>query len=273
MKIIAILVGIASIFYACRKDAEVTKAAMTSMNSNIAEPVLQSITMVPSNPENRYDSIGIWHNEILDFIDANRTDKSSPLSEPEISGLVNEFALTRWGYQLPELPISTTNWRDTDGIQAYLDELVSRSTLSDYGRQYFIDLLLVVKEQVSQPDFSYARFKGIVKEMEMQFKADELLANDDRLKLQMAASVARYSTWYWTIGISDDPDIQPQPVEGGDTARITLKGIIRAVATISADIGGAASGYVGGSLRGAAGKAAGDSEWMSNYISYGIPGN
>jgi len=273
MILMAILLGIVSTFYSCSKKMEVNNMETGSMTIRANKSVSMKLNSVPGNPGNSYDSIGIWHNEILDFIYANRTDKSIPLSDPEISGLINEFALSRWGYPQPALPISTTNWQHTDGIQAYLDELVSRSTLSDYGRHYFNDLLLVVNEQVSQPDFSYATFKEIVQEMEMQLKTDEFLANDDRLKLQMAASVARYSTWYWTEGIRDNPDTQPQPVEGGDTARITLKGIIRTVATISADIGGAASGYVGGSLRGAAGKAAGDSEWMSNYISYGIPGN
>lgn len=269
----AVLLGIVSVFYSCSKNMEVTNMEMSSTTGILTEPFLQSFKALPSNPDNRYDSIGVWHNEILDFIYANRMDQSGPLSEAEISELVNEFALTHWGYIGPAIPISTTNWHEADGIHAYLDELVSRSTLSDYGRQHLNDLLLVVNEQVSQPGFSYATFKTIVKEMEMQFKTDELLADDDKLKLQMAASVARHSTWYWTKGVGDNPDLQPWPVEGGDTARITLKGIIQIVATISADIGGAASGYVGGSLKDAAGKAAGDSEWMYNYISYGIPGN
>lgn len=270
MIMMAILLGIATLFYSCSKNTDVMEIKHSRLNNVMLMPVLGE-HLGPSNPENSYDSIGVWHNEILDYIHANRMDKTRPMTEQEIAGMVNEFSINRWGYGQPDLPMATTSWKETDGIQAYLDELVNRSELSDYGKQHLNRLLSVVNQQLSlQADFSYATFKTIVLEMEMQFATDALLTADDSRKLQMAASVARHSTWYWTQ-IDNIPPVQSEPVAPDNTARISFKNIIQKVATITSDIGGAVTGYVGGGLRQAAGKAAKDSEWMYHYIGYAMP--
>lgn len=259
--------------YSCHKNEDVSfiQGHYESLAATlIIEPVLSP---VPGNPGNPYDSIGAWHNEILDYIRKHRTG-TGVVDEQEISSLIGAFALQRWGSEDMMVEIPVTTWNEHEGIEALQQKIVQESGLSGQGSEQLRLLLESISNHSLQDgQFSYSGLKNSIMGLEQQWMEDPSLPVWDTSRLLMAASVARHSAFYWSDNGTTIPQIDPWDL--GNThpeGRLLFKNVVRFIATVQWDMGGFISGYAGGGLRDAAGKAAGASGWIHDFFDYGVTG-
>src|SRR3546814_9765682 len=82
----------------CRKNMQMDNVVSIDNTGELSATVLTEFVN-PANPDNPFDSIGVWHNEMLDFVLSNPGNNSNP---DEISNLLNEYAMQRWGVRSEE---------------------------------------------------------------------------------------------------------------------------------------------------------------------------
>lgn len=255
----------------CNKNDRILHPEI-SIIQKLGQPLPAIQIVSPHNPENPFDSVGIWHNEILGYIHS-RSNKN--LSEPEIAQLITDFALEHWGYNDMNIKVPTTDWQEHEGLESLQEEIVQQSNLTRQGKNHLDRLLTTIAVQgMRGHDFSYVELRDKIVSMEQQWINDMSLPVNDTNLLQMAASVGRHSAFYWTIGgtalpVESFPDEESNP---GSTDRIMFKNVVRFIATVQWDMGGFVSGYIGGGLKNAAGEAAGSSGWIHDFFDYGVPG-
>lgn len=269
MKIAAWTVGIAVLFLSCAKQAEFGESGGTVSMAWPEVPVLVH-DVGPGNPGNPLDSIGTWHNEILDYIYANGLQVCDCGETGVIGELVSDYMEQRWQFPLVPEPLSLPVPEDDD-IGPYLDGITESAGFSPHAAQLFRQLLETVAVSGGMgTSFSYAVFRETVTGLETQIAGDDHIADSERQALLAAASVARHSMFYWTNG-GQWPEIVPAPEDTGNTGRLTFKRIVRFVGTVTADMWGAAWGMTVNPYY-AAGKAASDSANMHTAISWCMPG-
>lgn len=229
-------------------------------------------SVTPENPNNPFDSAGIWHNEILGYIH-EQSGYVTPLREHSISNLVATFALERWDHADMRIAVPIPQWQEADGLLQLQNEIVGNSDLSDSGKQQLQRLLAAVWEHSMEDRFSYPALKHSIMELEHMWLHNASLPVKDTNLLQIAASIARHSAYYWSVDGTALPleslpayNGAPQPAE-----KIAFKNIVRFIATVQWDTAGFISGYAGGSLKEAAGKAAGANGWIHRFFDYGVP--
>lgn len=269
MKIAAWAVAIAVLFLSCAKQAELGGSDSDVVTAWPETPVLAG-DVRPGNPANPLDSIGIWHNEILDYIYANGLQVCDCGETGVIEELVSGYMVQRWHFPLVPEPLSLPVPEDDD-IGPYLDGITESAGFSPYGAQLFRQLLETVAVSGGMgTSFSYTVFRKTVMGLETQIAGADNIMDGERQALLAAASVARHSMFYWTNG-GQWPEIVPAPEDKGDTGRLTFKRIIRFVGTVTADMWGAAWGMTVNPYY-AAGKASSDSANMHRAISWCMPG-
>lgn len=269
---IAIMMAVSMSVYSCHKSGVASFTPMQHEGVVVAEITEATTASFPGNPANPYDSIGAWHNEMLDYIHQHQTG-TEVVDEQEISRLIGEFALQRWAYADIQIAIPVTSWNEEEGIEALQQELVLRSGLSEDGSEQLRLLLETITSHSLQANgFSYPALKDNITGLEQQWVDTPSLPMWDTSLLLMAASVARHSAHYW----SNDgtlPTIEPTPSgEGQPTGKLLFKKIVRFIAVVQFDATGFIAGYAGGSLKDAAGRAAGASERIYDFFHYGVPG-
>ncbi|MBS1525302.1 MAG: hypothetical protein JST19_06625 [Bacteroidetes bacterium] len=202
---------------------------------------------------NPYDSVGIWHNRVLDRVlpqihsvqDTNLKFISSLVATCNYSPLkINPNTLN----QNVKVAIK-------DASQNYM-QLIERGPLSAIARQYLHRLLSVIEDTSIYPNIqaAYSVLKNNIERLQSQVLTDEHLnANDKRAVLEII-SVANHSLDYWFHS---------------GTEALSLKKIIRTIATVTGDIGGAIEGYYTGDIVGTASDA---SAWWYENITWGMPG-
>lgn len=258
--------------YSCHKSEVPSFTPMQHEHVTPSGMVEMTIPSLPDNTANPYDSIGAWHNEMLDYIHRHESI-TGVVDEQEISRLIGEFALQRWGYADMQVTIPVTLWNEGDGIDALPQELVLGSGLSEDGREQ-LQLLLetITGHSMQEAAFSYTALKSNITELEQRWMDSPSLPVWDTGMLLMASSLARHSAYYW----SNDgmlPTIEPAPpMEGQPTGKLMFKKIVRFIAVVQFDATGFIAGYAGGSLKDAAGRAAGASERIYDFFHYGVPG-
>jgi hypothetical protein len=268
----AIVMAAVMAVYSCHKNENVPFAPERYESSGITEIIEPALSPGPGHPGNPYDSIGAWHNEILDYIHRHGTG-TAMVDEQEISRLIVAFALQRWGYADMMVEIPVTSWNEDDGIDALQQELVQESGLSEQGGEQLRMLLeTITNHSLQEGPFSYHGLKTGIMGLEQQWMDSPSLPVWDTSRLLMAASVARHSAYYWS-GNGTTPQIEPwNPGPGQPGGTFLFRNVVRFIATVQWDMGGFISGYAGGGLRDAAGKAAGASGWIHGFFDYGVPG-
>lgn len=171
------------------------------------------------------------------------------------------------------IDIPTMDWRETEGIAQLQNKIVRSSNLSENGKQQLRLLLSIVSKEAAQNEnFSYHNLKESIKMLEQRWLNNNYLPVKDTNILQMAASIGRYSAYYWSGGGTKLPiAVTPnQETTLGSSERIIFKNVVRFIATVQWDMTGFIKGYVGGSVKHAASEAAGSSGWVHDFFDYGV---
>jgi hypothetical protein len=247
MKTIIISLLAAMVMSACTKNNNIgaNKAAVTNKALDM------SANVQPANPNNPYDSVGVWHNKIISAVLNGNRDTSLQ----KIIGQVADFMYVNLGMK-PDLSLYEAT---KSAIQAAPDNyfnLINDSNLSEPAKTYLHDLVTFMKDTANYTTAAatYVNLNTQIVALESKVITDKQLTDNDRKSVLEVTSIGRYSLYYWFN--------TPQP-------EYSLKGIIRIIAAVMGDIGGGLEGYYIGDIIGCA--SAASSYWYWN-ITYGMPG-
>ncbi|HVW96787.1 MAG TPA: hypothetical protein VHA56_12530 [Mucilaginibacter sp.] len=231
------------ILSACKKNDVVKISTVT--NSDLST---RSVTENPANSLNPFDSVGYWHNKVLEGIQPC-IEKINGLGEDAVTGCVIQFATTA-NLSPPNLSFDNVGLLVKDQVNNYRNILHAMS-ISQPVKTGLDTLFNIIKRSASQPEINYGDFKTAVMNYETKITEDEGLTAVQKETLLKSSSVARFSFCYW---MNDHPN---------DTASI-FKNITKWIATVTSDVAGiAVSGNVA--------YAADCSQYAYELVSYGMP--
>lgn len=245
-QIIMLLVFIIGIS-ACKKDNNTT---VTEEENKTVLLRSGSGEVMPDNPDNTYDSIGYWHNEIVAYVQECK-QPNAPDVEASTQCVLN-FCRDN---QRPAPPASLfiTVEQTVRQSNESIENLIANCPYEEPVKAALDSLVQLIK-RLSDNESSYPVIKATIMDYERRIMQNELLTTEGRGIALKAASVARYSIYYWINTL-------PPPVP---VAAFKFKNIVKWIAAVTSDIGGA---IVSGSVE----YAADCSTYAYDLVTYSMP--
>lgn len=245
-KIISVLA--LTLLSACNKN-NLQLPAKSSLSASAASLSINEA----ANPANPYDSAGLMHNKIVEA-DLPKIAASGNTGLQAITVQVLAIA----GSGIPAESVSSLSAATGIAVKNAADnykQLIDDSDLSNTAKGYMHSLVGLVKDTsvFKAPLFVYPVLYKRIVDLESKVLQDQQLNSGDRQAVLEITSIGRYSLYYWL----------------NHEQQYSLKKIIRAMATVCGDIGGAVEGYYTGDVTGTAADA---SSWWYWNITYGMPG-
>ncbi len=243
--IIILLTAFITGLSACKKDST-GKVQVQETSKTFAERSLNIAG--PENPLNAYDSIGYWHNIILAYVQSCKPETDTPDVEAS-TGCVLKFYREQ-SLEIP-VPFSSTVKQTVDDRDNDFSNVIANCPYTDTVKAALDSLIKIVK-RLSNDSSGYNAIKDVITGFENGITQDIRFSEKDCQIILKAASVARYSIYYWM-------NINPPPA-----AAFKLKNIIKWIAAVTSDIGGAI-------VSGDAGYAADCSSYAYDLVTYSMP--
>jgi len=240
-----------SILSSCRHEQTTpTKASIPAPFPLVNETIL--LEPGPNNPANPFDSVGIWHNTILDSVRAFLDTSTGNYSES--TAYISRFSKKYLRCTVPYLQdICASVLADTaSGFQRVIDE----SPLTPSVKNYLLQLLHMLKD--TRDISSYDDLKKSILKFEFAVAGNKLLPAHDQQIILQASSIARYSSYHWRriyLAISAD-QAQAGP----------LRWFVTVASDVTAGVGGIVGGGTGG-LNEVATTAAATSSYWYHFLS------
>jgi len=179
---------------ACDKNDQVSNDSSSIKNRTLTTKINDNSTnTTPGNSANVYDSVGYWHNAILSGIQP--CIPASGATSETISGCVIQFA-NKAHLSLPELPLTTVPQLIKENQNNFF-AVINRLPFSNRVKFLVDSLFKVVDENASPDTAGYNSIKASIIGFENNILKDNSLSDIDKRQLLGAASVARYSVYYW----------------------------------------------------------------------------
>ena len=235
-------------FSACKKEnakqqAEETNGMYAARSVNISGP---------ENPLNQYDSIGYWHNRILDYVQTYNITTDTPDVRASTQWVI-KFYREEQGVEVPESFFSTVR-QTIDDRENDFRHVIATCPYPEHVKAA-LDSLIAMLKRMSDEGTDYTAIKGSITAFEDNVMRDISLAETDRAIILKTASVARYSIYYWI-------NILPSNPPSGQAFK--FKNIVKWIAAVTSDIGGAI-------VSGNAGYAADCSSYAYDLVTYSMP--
>lgn len=233
---------------ACKKDNE---AAKSDGENKIALLRSASDDVSPENPENAYDSIGYWHNQIVAYV-----QNCKPVSDtPDVEASTQCVLRFCREMQRIEPPLSyfSTVKQTVRQSKENIEALIANCPYEEPVKAA-LDSLVQLIRRLSDSNSPYPVIKAMIVDFESRVMQNNLLNPEGREIALKAASVARYSIYYW-INAHQPP---------APAAAFKFKNFVKWIAAVTSDIGGA---IVSGSVE----YAADCSTYAYDLVTYSMP--
>lgn len=209
-------------------------AGLTPVATNIQKAIVSTTAATNSNIKNPFDSIGIWHNVILDSLHTY-TLKTSDTTKGGIRKYIAGFAKRHWNIELSTsskllLPLWDKENRD-------YKKLLLHERLSDTGQMLQQELFRAIDSIKSIEYFD--RFQNKIEDIEKRVLANKGLSEKEHNLLLVMTAVARHSAYYWEDKFGNIPDeIFARKKKG------LFKKILKCISTVGADVTSAGFYYL-----------------------------
>jgi len=233
---------------ACKKDNE---AVISEAENKIALSKSASDEISPENPENAFDSIGYWHNQIVAYVQNCKpvTDTPDVVASTQC---VLRFCRETKRIEPPASFFLTVNHTVRQSNEN-IENLIAICPYEEPVKAALDSLVRLIK-RLSESDSPYPVIKAMIVDFESGVMQNNLLNPEGREIALKAASVARFSIYYWMNTL--------QPLV--PVAAFKFKNIVKWIAAVTSDIGGA---IVSGSVE----YAADCSSYAYDLVTYGMP--
>lgn len=161
------------------------------------QAVIRDNCDMPYNSENEYDSVGIYHNEAMEYISRGTNGK---FERSAVYELARKYITQTFSGKCPAIlkmipPESTVD--NAISNPADYGALIEKTTFSGKGKDYLFQLLELFTDSTKNYD-QYCVFKNEIVSLERKISADESINKSSEFASIMAVtSIARYSSNYW----------------------------------------------------------------------------
>lgn len=192
LRVCAVFVS-ATLLFGCKKNI----ATDNNSGENVGVPMSYVDCTKPYNPNNPFDSVGIYHNEILSYLDS-----LDLLTKENINNITAiKDAVDDWG----TANFSQTNILDTSTMKSITEDVwqgdylsyIESSNFSDTAKGMLSDLFGTMLSDSLGEIFTYCNASSIIVDFEDSV-SESRLSGSEKMYLLEIASIYRYSLYYWT---------------------------------------------------------------------------
>jgi len=202
----------------------ITACKKSDSNKDSDKTTTPVTASTPGNSTNAYDSIGYYHNDILSGI-----QPCVPADNKNANTIIGCIVQFDSAEKLvpPNSIISSVPQTVADQPNSF-SNVINNSPYSTQAKALLDSLFITVEENASKT--SYAAIKAPIIAFENQVSKNATLNSADKEVLLQAASVARYSVYYWMITNQDGKALK-------------LKNLVMWIGAVTSDIAGAIVSY------------------------------
>jgi hypothetical protein len=224
MKTSVVMIVMVLLLGACKKKGRQEQKDVPVEDSTVA-----TVQLSPQFDANPYDSAGYWHNEMLRYMRRFKAG-SQQLSAGQIVDLL--IGNPTYGLSLSvREPMLTLLQQVHAAQEVFYDQVVAAIGVSSEAKQHLMSIAGAVSQYFGR---NYNAMKSAIVGVE-QLVLDRIeIPQQERILILMAASIARYSGYYWTV---------EEPI---NLAGLKLKDLLKAVATVTGDPAGFITKWFGG---------------------------
>lgn len=210
---------VAAYLIACEKPEQDVQNVKTDI-SHIQKTEITPNDMAPTNPRNHYDYYGALHNEGMNYV-RTKMQEAGETRQEDVTKYVQQFAAFKTGKTINNDYGWLYQQLMKDSVNFY-SALIVKANLSPAGKEYLQSIFGVITKRASANQFIYDNVKAEILEIENRILVDSLLPAYDYKELLKACSLARYSSYYWSL--------QPPKTKS------IFKGILSCIVGICADL-------------------------------------
>ncbi len=153
----------------------------------------------PSNPDNSWDSVGVYHNLALDYVYQHKSDTTNTFANRLTHA--NQYVLNAFNSRVSNLSsklFSSSSMSSllSDSSNSF-SNLIDNSSYSKGVKDRFKQLISLIKDTASLSSMDYCFIKGIITDFEAEVMRDGTLSSSEVDQILKVTSVARYSLYYW----------------------------------------------------------------------------
>jgi len=185
-------------FISCSTDDTALNTVETTTTDSASDIIITEKSLInAANAANPFDYVGELHKEILeDYLQKYETQTTIPVVVNNVDAIaVHNTEFTSIDENYPGLPSAAVEWtmENIDNLENIMD----KAELSVNGKLVMNDLIELMDALETQ---SPANVISSVKAFESSVMSNESLSGTDMQVILSAASIARYSTEYYTSG-------------------------------------------------------------------------
>ncbi|MBS4043688.1 MAG: hypothetical protein KGZ59_07710 [Chitinophagaceae bacterium] len=199
-KSLFLLATSAIILFSCTKQNMKTKEKAVSENSTSTFLVREGTECnEPGNPENNWDSVGIYHNQALEYVIQEAVGQ--PKTITNYVGYSNQFIKITFSGRVPDISSKLFSVSSVEKLLSdtatYFNNTIDSSRYSKNVKTYLKNLISIMKDTTDDNSFSYCFIKSKIVELENKVPNDLNLSQSEEDEILRVTSVARHSLFYW----------------------------------------------------------------------------
>lgn len=153
----------------------------------------------PKNPDNLWDSVGIYHNQALAYVAQEAVGQPRTLSN--YVGYANQFITNTFGARVENISSILLSASEVGTLLSdtatFFQNLIDNSNYSGNVKTYFSSLISTIKDTTDDRYIDYFYKKSGIVEIENNVLSDASLSQTEKDEILRVTSVARHSLFYW----------------------------------------------------------------------------
>lgn len=199
-KSLIFLATTAIIMVSCTKQNLKTKEVEVSQVSTSSYLVGKGTDCnVPNNSDNIWDSVGIYHNQALEYVIQEAVGQ--PKTITNYVGYSNQFMKNTFGERVPDISSKLFSVSSVEILlsdtSTYFNNTIDSSRYSRNVKTYLKNLISIMKDTTDDNSFNYCYIKSKIVELENNVPNDSNLSQSEKDVILRVTSVGRFSLFYW----------------------------------------------------------------------------
>lgn len=196
-----ILALVAVLFISCTKQLRNANEASQFEVSSASFKGVETNCNTPANPDNVWDSVGIYHNQALDYVMQEASGQPKTISI--YVGYSNQFITHIFSNRVPDISSKLFSASSVEKLlsdtSTFFNYTIDNSRYSQNVKDYFKKIILIIKDTTNDKSVDYCYIKEEIVQLEDSVLNDSNLSQNEKDEILRVASVARYSFYYWNI--------------------------------------------------------------------------
>lgn len=195
-----IFLATAIMMFSCTKQNLKTEdTVVTQVSTSLYLAGKETDCNLPNNLDNIWDSVGIYHNQALDYVMQEAVGQ--PKTITNYVGYSNQFIKNTFGGRIPDISSKLFSVLSVETLlsdtSTYFNKTIDSSRYSINVKTYLKSLISIMKDTTDDNSFNYCYIKSKIVELENYVTNDSNLSQSEKDEILRVTSVGRFSLFYW----------------------------------------------------------------------------